>query len=99
MQQLCVFLSISIFLHIFKHFYGHFHKICSINASKSHSNSTVHQFEAMNPLIFSRYLVIPQYFYFKYRGKVFINTAHPYLEEIRRVFIRTSSYYYQLDIY
>ena len=58
-----------------EHFYGDFHKICSINASESHSNSTVHQFEAMNP--FSRYLVIPQYFYFKYRGKEFTNTAHP----------------------
>ena len=30
----------------------------------------------MNP--FSRYLVISQYFYFKYRGMVFTNTAHPY---------------------
>ena len=27
---------------------------------------------------FSRYLVIPQYFYFKYRDMVFINTAQPY---------------------
>ena len=35
-------------------------------ASESHSNTTIHQFEAMNP--FSRCLVMPQYFYFKYRG-------------------------------
>ena len=28
--------------------------------------------------IFSRYLVIPQYFYFKCRGMIFVNTAHPY---------------------
>ena len=27
---------------------------------------------------FSRHLVIPQYFYFVYRDKVFTNTAHPY---------------------
>ena len=32
--------------------------------------------KAMNP--FSWYLVILQYLYFKYRGVVFINTAHPY---------------------
>ena len=32
--------------------------------------------------IFSRYLVIPQYFYFKYRGMIFVNTAHPYFYHI-----------------
>ena len=38
-------------------------KICNINASESHSNTTVHQFEAMTP--FSRHSVIMQCFYFK----------------------------------
>ena len=37
----------------------------------------------MNP--FSRYLVIPQYFYFKHRVMVFTNTAHPYLHLCRTV--------------
>ena len=49
-------------------------KICNINASESHSNTTIHQL-AMNP--FSQYLVILQYVYFKYRDMVFTNTAHP----------------------
>ena len=42
------------------------------NVSESHSNTTVHQFEAMN--LFSWYLAI---FLPKYHGMVFTNTAHP----------------------
>ena len=51
-----------------KHFIDIFIKICNYNVSESHSNTLVHQFEAMNS--FSRYLVIPQYLYFKYHGMI-----------------------------
>ena len=35
-------------------------KICNIDILESHSNTAVHQFEAINP--FRWYLVIPKYF-------------------------------------
>ena len=62
------------------------HKICNINynISESHSNTTVHQFEAMNS--FSQYCNIG-----KYHGMVFTNTTHPYysltaeLEETNKI--------------
>ena len=50
-------------------------RIVKVNSHLNTSISVVLQLEAMNP--FSRYLVIPQYFYFEYRDMVLINTAHP----------------------
>ena len=63
------YLCISEFMKYVEIFLGIF---INTNVSESHSNTTVHQFEAMN--LFSWYLAI---FLPKYHGMVFTNTAHP----------------------
>ena len=44
-----------------KHFHQKYVILNNYNVSESHSNTIVHQSEAINP--FSLYIVIPQYFY------------------------------------
>ena len=45
------------------------------HTSPEHAIQMILQVRHLN----SRYVVIPQYFFKKYRGTIFVNTAHPYM--------------------